>query len=249
MNNKAGIMKELRKAIEFYSELGFEYLPLKREDIYALISKKTAITDRGSVDSNQNRADYEDNYISNKEDALKSLRNDIGDCHRCTLSEHRNNIVFGEGNPDAKLMFIGEGPGRDEDIQARPFVGDAGKLLAKLISKMGFKREEVYIANIVKCRPPSNRDPENDEITACRPYVEKQIEIINPKAIVSLGRIAAQSLLRSKTPISKLRGSFYDFQDIPVMPTFHPAYLLRNPKGKWLTWDDMQKVLEKLKGG
>ncbi|HDH11484.1 MAG TPA: uracil-DNA glycosylase [Nitrospirae bacterium] len=241
------IIKELRKVIEFYGELGFEYLPLKREDIYGLISEKTAITGRDSVCSNQNRAGDEDNYISDKEDALKNLRKEIGDCHRCKLSENRKNIVFGEGNPDAELMFIGEGPGRDEDIQARPFVGNAGKLLAKMILKMGFKQEDVYIANIVKCRPPFNREPGEDEITTCLPYVEKQIEIINPKVIVSLGKIAAQSLLRSKVPISKLRGSFHDFQNIPVMPTFHPAYLLRNPKEKWLTWDDMQKVLEKLK--
>ena len=249
MKNKAGVIKELRKAIEFYSELGFEYLPLKREDIPGLISKKTSITGRGTAYANQNRAGDEDNYVPDKKDALKNLRKDIGDCHRCKLSENRKNIVFGEGNPDTELMFIGEGPGRDEDIQARPFVGDAGKLLAKMILKMGFRREEVYIANIVKCRPPYNRDPEQDEITTCRPYVEKQVEIIDPRVIISLGRIAAQSLLRSKIPISKLRGSFHDFQNIPVMPTFHPAYLLRNPKGKWLTWDDMQKVIEKLKGG
>lgn len=144
-------------------------------------------------------------------------------------------------------MFIGEGPGREEDIQARPFVGDAGKLLTKMIVKLGLKREDVYIANIVKCRPPYNRNPENDEIAVCRAFVEKQIDIIKPKVIVCLGKISANALLKVNIPISKLRGNFFEFENIPVMPTFHPAYLLRNPKDKWLTWDDMQKVLEKIK--
>ncbi len=144
-------------------------------------------------------------------------------------------------------MFIGEGPGKDEDIQARPFVGDAGKLLTKLIVKLGLKREEVYIANIVKCRPPFNRNPEEDEIAICKPFVEKQIEIIKPRIIVALGKISAHALLKINIPITKLRGNFFHYNDIPVMPTFHPAYLLRNPKDKWLTWEDMQKVLDKLK--
>ena len=154
--------------------------------------------------------------------------------------------MFGEGNPNAEIMFIGEGPGREEDIQARPFVGDAGKLLTSLITKMGFKREKVYIGNVVKCRPPSNRDPEGDEMAACSPFLERQIEIIKPKVIMALGRISAHFLTDSRIPISKLRGGFYSYKGIPVMPTFHPAYLLRNPKDKWLTWEDVQKVLEKL---
>jgi DNA polymerase len=144
-------------------------------------------------------------------------------------------------------MFIGEGPGRDEDLQARPFVGEAGKLLTSLIEKMGMKREDVYIANIVKCRPPNNRDPEEDEISSCRPFVERQAQIISPKVIMSLGRVSAQSILGMKMPIGKLRGNFFSFNDIPLMPTYHPAYLLRNPKDKWLVWDDAQKVLKKLK--
>jgi DNA polymerase len=144
-------------------------------------------------------------------------------------------------------MFIGEGPGREEDLQARPFVGEAGTVLTSLIVKMGLRREDVYIANIVKCRPPMNRDPEEDEMIACKPFVQEQVRIINPKVIIALGRISAQNLLNTKTPISKLRGGFYEYDGIPVMPTFHPAYLLRNPKDKWLTWGDAQKVLEKLK--
>lgn len=214
--------KELKKALEFYQELGFEYLPL-RTPIPAKAGTKL-----------------------DKASALKALRKKIGDCQRCKLSASRTNIVFGEGNPQAKLMFIGEGPGRDEDIQGRPFVGDAGKLLTRLIEKMGFKREDVYIANIVKCRPPMNREPEEDEINACKPFIEEQIKIINPGVIISLGKISAQNLINTKVPISKLRGRFYDYIDIPLMPTFHPAYLLRNPKDKQLTWEDAQKVLEKL---
>ena len=141
-------------------------------------------------------------------------------------------------------MFIGEGPGEDEDIQGRPFVGKAGQLLTKLIEKMGFKREGVYIGNIVKCRPPFNRDPEEDEINACFPFIRKQAEIISPKVIVSLGRISTQTLIpTNNVGIGKLRGKFYQFENIPLMPTFHPSYLLRNPKDKWLVWEDAQKVL------
>jgi DNA polymerase len=179
--------------------------------------------------------------------SLKTLREEIGDCKRCKLSSGRKNIVFGEGSPDARLMFIGEGPGREEDLQARPFVGDAGILLTRLIEKMGFRREDVYIANIVKCRPPMNRDPERDEIEICRGYIEKQIEIINPQVIISLGRISSQTLIGNPAlKMTSTRGRFFDYNGIPLMPTFHPAYLLRNPKDKWLTWSDAQKVLEKL---
>jgi DNA polymerase len=180
---------------------------------------------------------------------LGNLRAEIGECTRCKLSEQRKNIVFGEGNPGARLMFIGEGPGREEDLQGRPFVGDAGMLLTKLIEKMGLNRADVYIGNIVKCRPPMNRDPEGDEVAACRPFIEKQVEIIQPDVIVTLGRIALQCLLDNPSlKISAARGSFIDFRGIPLMPTFHPAYLLRNPRDKWLTWSDMQKVLERLGG-
>jgi DNA polymerase len=177
---------------------------------------------------------------------LKILRNDIGDCTRCRLSKARKTVVFGDGNPRARLMFIGEGPGKEEDIQGKPFVGDAGQLLTRLIERMGFKREDVYIANIVKCRPPSNRDPKDDEIAACLPILKKQIRMISPEVIMTLGRIAAQALLEINTPISRLRGKFIEYEGIYIMPTFHPAYLLRNPKDKILVWADAQKVLSKL---
>jgi DNA polymerase len=181
-----------------------------------------------------------------KADALQIIKKQIGPCAKCKLSRGRGNLVFGEGNPDARLMFIGEGPGREEDLQGRPFVGDAGKLLNRLIERMGFKREDVYITNVVKCRPPMNRDPEQDEIATCMPFLKRQIGIISPEVIMTLGRIAAQSILGVKTPISRLRGKFTEFERIPLMPTFHPAYLLRNPKDKMLVWADAQKVLAKL---
>jgi len=221
MDIRTEIKKKLVKVLEFYNELGFGYLPIKNIDITAKFN------------------------IYSKEEKLEELREEIRNCQRCRLSKGRKNIVFGEGSANAELMFIGEAPGREEDIQARPFVGDAGKLLTRLISKMGLKREDVYIANIVKCRPPYNRNPEEDEIVACKRFVERQIEIIKPGVIVCLGKIAAQTLLGVGIPITKLRGNFFDYNGIPVMPTFHPAYLIRNPADKWLTWDDMQKVLEK----
>lgn len=247
MNDRAELIQGLKKAMEFYSELGFEYLPVKRADIFNLISGSTSGSIPEAISSRHQVAEETCDYNLNKEIGLGDLENEIGDCHRCKLSKGRKNIVFGEGRAEADIMFIGEGPGRDEDIQARPFVGDAGKLLTNLILKLGLNREDVYIANIVKCRPPNNRNPEEDEIETCLPFVKRQIAIINPKVIVCLGKISAQTLLRSKVTISKLRGNFFSYNDIPVMPTFHPAYLLRNPKDKWLTWEDMQKVLEKLK--
>ncbi len=195
----------------------------------------------------QNSVDTDVRSDLSCKDALAGLREDIGECKRCKLCEGRKNIVFGEGSPEADLMFIGEGPGRDEDIQSRPFVGEAGKLLTSLIEKLGMKREEVYIANIVKCRPPHNRNPEGDEIAQCRPFLQKQVEIIKPGVIVCLGKVSANVLLEVDTAITRMRGNFFTYSGIPVMPTFHPAYLLRSPKDKWLTWEDMQKVMVKLK--
>ncbi|MBA4371297.1 MAG: hypothetical protein C0402_00365 [Thermodesulfovibrio sp.] len=185
-----------------------------------------------------------------KQQRLTSLREEIGDCKRCPLSSQRKNIVFGEGNPNARLMFIGEGPGEEEDIQARPFVGKAGILLTKLIEKMDLQRNDVYIANVVKCRPPENREPEVAEVAICKPFLEQQLEIIRPLVIITLGNVALQSLLNNPSlRITTARGHFYDFRGIPVMPTFHPAYLLRNPADKWKTWADAQKALERMHAG
>ena len=180
---------------------------------------------------------------------LDELRAEIGDCRRCKLCAGRNNIVFGVGNPHARLMFVGEGPGRDEDLQGEPFVGRAGQLLTDIITKgMGLKREDVYIANVVKCRPPENRNPEPDEVTACEPFLKKQIDLVRPDVIVGLGKFAVQTLLKIKTPISKLRGNWHRYHGIPLMPTFHPAYLLRNPADKKLVWEDIKKVIKELRG-
>jgi DNA polymerase len=179
--------------------------------------------------------------------SLESLRAVIGDCTRCKLAGGRKTIVFGVGNRSAELMFIGEGPGEEEDIQGLPFVGRAGSLLTDIITKgMGLRREDVYIANVIKCRPPGNRNPELDEIAACEPFLRKQIALVKPKVIVALGKFAAQVLLRSRVPISKLRGVWSEFDGVPLMPTFHPAYLLRNPADKRLVWEDVKKVLDRL---
>jgi DNA polymerase len=242
--NKSEIIRELKKAMAFYQELGISYLPVGSEHAMHLLNRRDWTEGQDDKISKPGGAG---DTVQGSDEALIRLREEIGDCTRCKLCRNRKNIVFGEGLPEAELMFIGEGPGRDEDIHARPFVGSAGKLLTSLIEKIGMKREGVYIANIVKCRPPNNRDPEEDEIATCRPFVEMQIEIIRPKVIITLGRVSTQALLNTKVPISRLRGNFSEHRDIPVMPTFHPAYLLRNPKDKWLTWDDVQKVLKKLK--
>lgn len=177
---------------------------------------------------------------------LTEVRADLGDCRRCTLHTGRTNIVFGVGNPDARLMFVGEGPGADEDEQGEPFVGRAGQLLTQIIKAMGLAREDVYIANVVKCRPPGNRNPEPDEIEACSPFLHAQIASIRPTVIVALGKFAAQTLLRTETPISRLRGQFHALGEVAVMPTFHPSYLLRNPAAKREVWEDMKLVLKKL---
>lgn len=181
--------------------------------------------------------------------SLEELRAEIGDCRRCKLCAGRTNIVFGVGNPRAKLMFVGEGPGRDEDLQGEPFVGRAGQLLTDIITKgMRLRREDVYICNVVKCRPPENRNPEPDEVAACEPFLIKQIDLVRPELIVALGKFAVQTLLRSKAPISKLRGNWHSYHGIKLMPTFHPAYLLRNPADKKLVWEDIKKVIKEMRG-
>lgn len=177
---------------------------------------------------------------------LSLVRADLGDCTRCKLSAGRKNLVYGVGNPDAHLVFVGEGPGADEDEQGEPFVGKAGQLLNKMIEAMGYRRQDVYICNVVKCRPPGNRNPEPDEIAACEPFLKKQLGAIRPRMIVALGKFAAQCLLRDDTPISRLRGNFRSYEGIQLMPTFHPAYLLRDPSKKKEAWEDLKAVLAAL---
>ena len=194
---------------------------------------KTWVTSRGIRDISQHGS-------------LDLLRSEIGDCKRCKLHPGRTHIVFGSGNPKADLMFIGEAPGEEEDRQGKPFVGRAGQLLTKIIDAMGLHRDEVYIANIIKCRPPNNRNPQPDEIAQCEPFLRKQIEIIRPRVICALGSFSAQTLLRTDRKISVLRGRFHDYYGAKLMPTYHPAYLLRNPDAKRAVWEDMKLIQKEL---
>ncbi len=170
----------------------------------------------------------------------------LADCHRCRLCQGRSRVVFGVGNPRARVMFIGEGPGADEDRQGEPFVGKAGQLLNAMLPAIGLKREDVYIGNVVKCRPPGNRDPEDDEVAACIPFLHRQIELVDPDVIVTLGRIAARHLLGTTAPISSYRGRWTSFAGRDVLPTFHPAYLLRNPAAKAQAWADLKQLRQRL---
>lgn len=176
--------------------------------------------------------------------SLEDLRQSIGDCMRCKLCQGRTKLVFGEGSPKARLVFVGEGPGRDEDREGIPFVGEAGKLLTKIIVAMGLRREDVYICNVVKCRPPKNRDPEEDEVETCLPFLREQLRLIRPEVICVLGRVAGQALLGEDFKISRQRGTWHTFMETPLMPTFHPAYLLRTPSAKRQVWEDIQKVMK-----
>ena len=178
------------------------------------------------------------------QDTLETVRLDLGECQRCQLAGGRNTIVFGDGNPNAKLVFVGEGPGFEEDQQGLPFVGPAGQLLTRIIDAIKLNRNQVYICNVIKCRPPGNRNPQPDEINSCFPFLERQIAAIKPDFIVALGAFAAQTLLGSGMPISRLRGRFHDYKGIKVLPTYHPAYLLRNPDKKRDVWEDMKLLMK-----
>lgn len=172
--------------------------------------------------------------------SLGEIRQALGECTRCKLHPHRTQIVFGVGDPQADLVFVGEAPGADEDAQGEPFVGRAGQLLTRMIEAIGLRREQVYICNVLKCRPPNNRTPEADEVASCEPFLIAQLKAIKPKLICALGGVAVSSLLKTKTPLSRLRGGFHDYQGIPLLVTYHPAYLLRNPNEKKSAWQDLQ---------
>ena len=232
----------LRRHLQRRQRVGIGFLP-QVDDAEAATSM--AGSEKPAVDNTQARV------LSAAEPAevnsLEELRDHIGDCRRCKLHSGRTHVVFGVGNPNAKLMFVGEGPGRDEDLKGEPFVGRAGQLLTDIITKgMGLRREDVYIANVVKCRPPQNRNPEPDEVASCEPFLKKQIELIRPEIIVALGKFAVQTLLQSKVPITRLRGNWHTYMGIKLMPTFHPAYLLRNPADKKLVWDDIKKIMREM---
>ena len=177
---------------------------------------------------------------------LQDIRQELGDCQRCPLCRTRTHLVFGEGSPQAALAFVGEAPGADEDAQGRPFVGKAGQLLNRIIEAMGMTRRDVYICNILKCRPPDNRNPRPDEIMSCEPFLVRQLQALKPKVICALGTFAAHALLKNEIPITRLRGRFHTYQGIPLMPTYHPAYLLRNPGAKKQVWEDVQMIMKML---
>jgi uracil-DNA glycosylase len=235
----------LRNHLAFAAELGV-----------AGVSRDPAWRTRGGEPQDSgargfSRADVEPApapLYQNAADALIAVRTEIGDCVRCKLhGMGRRQIVFGVGNPAADLMFVGEAPGADEDIQGIPFVGRAGQLLTRIIEAIDLKRDDVYIANVIKCRPPGNRNPEQDEVETCEPFLFRQIDVIRPKVIVALGTFAARTLLRTLDPISRLRGRVYDYRGAKLIPTFHPAYLLRNPASKREVWEDMKVVRDLLK--
>lgn len=238
----ATLVTSLRRYLERRQRAGIQVLPIS-----ASAEMKSA--GAGEVDLLSGIVDnlFAENATALGANNLAELRDAIGDCRRCKLCAGRTHLVFGVGNPNAELMFVGEGPGRDEDLQGEPFVGRAGQLLTDIITKgMGMKREDVYIANVVKCRPPENRNPEPDEVAACEPFLKKQIDLVRPRIIVGLGKFAVQTLLQSKAPITKLRGNWHSYHGIKLMPTFHPAYLLRNPADKKLVWEDIKKVINEL---
>lgn len=214
-----GVSESIRSHLEYLRALGIEWIPR--------VEVGTALTEAPPT--------------------LEAIRKEMGDCRRCKLWEGRKNLVFGEGNPNASLMFVGEGPGADEDAQGRPFVGRAGQLLTRIIEAIDMQRSDVYIANIVKSRPPNNRAPEPDEVVACIPFLRKQIAAIAPQIVVTLGAVATNNLLSASLSITKVRGEFRQLGAILVMPTFHPSYLLRNPAAKREVWEDMKKVRDRLR--
>lgn len=238
--DKDRALADARSLLEYAAALGFKEVEVSKK------VKSQAKTKTQSQKPALKTAVGKELPAGEKAQALQALRDEMGDCKRCKLHKGRTNLVFGVGNPDADLMFVGEGPGRDEDMQGEPFVGRAGQLLTKIIEAMGLGREDVYIANIVKSRPPNNRNPEPDEVAACKPFLVRQADIIKPKVIVCLGSVAAQTLLDTEEKITRLRGRFTEWQGMPVMPTYHPAFLLRNPNMKKPVWEDMQQVMKLL---
>ena len=245
------LLEELKRYFECQKILGLDTIALAREkkkeessEIYKKELKPPVFREKKSRINVEEQLGIFDK--PSKKLTLEEIKEEIGDCTRCKLHQGRTNIVFGEGNPKAKLVFVGEGPGAEEDKQARPFVGRAGQLLTKIIAAMGLKRSDVYICNVVKCRPPGNRSPEPDEAGTCEQFLFKQLRAINPDVIVCLGSVAAQSVLRTKEKLGNLRGKFHSYGRAKVRVTYHPAALLRNPGYKKPLWDDMQIVMKEL---
>jgi DNA polymerase len=238
----AGTRDQLAEHLEFFGEMGVS--GFRRDSVWSERAE-----DRGRAYCSAPTQPPETKNAPDSLSNLAAIRDDIGDCARCKLCTlGRKQIVFGVGNVNADLMFVGEAPGRDEDIQGIPFVGRAGQKLTQIIEAIGLRREEVYIANVIKCRPPENRNPEPDEVESCEPFLFRQIDTIKPKVIVALGTFAAKSLLKTTDPISRLRGRVYDYRGAKLVPTFHPAFLLRNPSCRREVWEDMKKVRAILNG-
>ena len=249
---------QLRAHLEFFGELGVdgfrresEWRARVAEPLEPELSEPSELQPSEPMEPTEPSEPSEPiRVFTSQADALSRLKVEIGpDCPRCKLHTlGRRQVVFGVGNPNADLMFVGEAPGADEDVQGEPFVGRAGQLLTKIIEAIDMKREDVYIANVIKCRPPQNRNPEPDEVEQCEPFLFRQIETIKPKVIVALGKFAAQSLLKTSEPITRIRGREYKYRDAILMPTYHPAYLLRNPSSKREVWEDMKRVRAILAG-
>jgi len=243
---------QLKAHLEFYGELGVEGIraePVwrgRQEPERAEPVEPVEPTEPSQVQEVQSVQPVQ--IFASPDAALASIREDLGECTRCKLvGLGRQQIVFGVGNPSADLMFVGEAPGADEDIKGEPFVGRAGQLLTKIIEAIELRREDVYIANVIKCRPPQNRNPEPDEVEQCEPFLFRQIDMIKPKVIVALGKFAAQCLLKTTEPITKIRGREFTYRDAILIPTYHPAYLLRTPSAKRDVWEDMKRVRELLR--
>ncbi len=260
MKNKRNLGEDILEHLHLYKDLGVRWLKVPaatqaagpQEVSRAASPGAQHATKRGQGTSSAPRpAVFVDNrsmfdVAEPVDESLDQVRSDLGDCRRCKLAPLRRNIVFGSGNPHAELMFVGEAPGADEDEQGLPFVGRAGQLLTKIIEAIGMRREDVYICNVLKCRPPDNRTPESDEIASCEPFLFRQIASVKPKVICALGAPSAQTLLKTKESISRLRGQFIEYRGAKLMATFHPAYLLRNPSEKRKVWEDMQKIRDYL---
>ena len=238
------LQQQLAERVRFYRELGI--YDFYRREVVAQIEGAVEDTVPPLLQASSHAEAFNEQQMT-PEQALRAIREDIGDCTRCVLHKQgRKQIVFGVGNPRADIMFVGEAPGADEDIQGEPFVGRAGQLLNNMISAMGITREEVYIANIIKCRPPGNRTPEREECDTCSPFLMRQIEVVKPKVIVALGAVAAKSLLGVNDAMVNLRGRIYDFKKTRLVVTYHPAYLLRDPRQKKEAWKDLQMVMKYL---
>ncbi len=254
MSSHSSLIDQIKARLEYYRELGIEGIllspaarvPVTEEEAGTSGSADklaTTKTDSYMIAETRSLSLFEKNLSeSSTDDSLKKIREDIGDCQRCKLCATRTHIVFGSGNPNAKLVFVGEAPGADEDAQGLPFVGRAGQLLTRIIESIGLSRQDVYICNVIKCRPPENRFPEKDEIASCSPFLLRQLETIRPKVICCLGAAAAQTILKTKSSVGWMRGRFQEYRGAKLIVTYHPAYLLRNPDAKRDVWEDMKKI-------